>query len=102
MNPEEFPQKAYSLFFPVWLVFLVFALVQGAHLVDDFRQYSQIKSIRTQFKPALTQAQTVNQTTEAVGRDLVAIAPNSPEAAKIISEFKIRIGSPAGARPNQK
>jgi hypothetical protein len=102
MNPGEFPQKTYSPFWSVWLVFMVFLLVQCAHLAEDFRARSQMKAMRTQFKPALIQAQTVNQTTEAVGRDLVALAPNSSEAAKIISEFKIRVGSPAGARPTQK
>ena len=68
MNSSDLPLKSYSPFWPVLLVFLVLFVVQCAHLVDDFRQRSQISWVRAQLKPALAQAQTINQTTESVGR----------------------------------
>ena len=101
MNPSDLPQKTYSPFCPLITVFLVFLFVQCAHLVDDVRQRSQINAVRAQMKTGLAQAQTVNQTTESVGRDLVALSSNSAEAAKIISEFKIRV-NPITTRPNPK
>ena len=41
--------------------------------------------------------QTINQMTEAVGRDLLALAADSPEAARIIAEFKIQLNAQANS-----
>src|SRR6266404_1063493 len=95
MSSQDRPTKSYSAFWPVWVVFIVLVFLQGAYVLDDFKQRSQILATRAQIKPGLTQAQTINQTTESVGRELMALSTNSSEAAKIISEFKIKINAPA-------
>jgi len=95
MNASAGPSKSYSPFWPLWGVFAVLVFLQTEYVLDDFNQRSQILATRAQLKSNLTKAETINQTTEAVGRELVSISTNSPEAAKIISEFKIKINSPA-------
>jgi hypothetical protein len=88
-------EKICSPFWPVWVVFLTLIFLQSTYLLNDFKQQSQIKAARTQLKSALAQAQAVNQTTEAVGRELVALSGKSTEAARIVAEFKIKVNPPA-------
>ncbi|MBI3850771.1 MAG: hypothetical protein HY298_10935 [Verrucomicrobia bacterium] len=95
MNPPNTTVNTYSPFWALCVLFVTLLFLQTTYLIDDFKQKSQIQAARAQFKPTLTQAQNISQTTEAVGRELVALAPNSPEAAKIISEFKIQLNKPA-------
>jgi hypothetical protein len=101
MTSTDLPQKSYTPFCALLFVFLVFLGVNAAHVFYDLRQRSMISAAQAQLKEGTKQAQTINQTTEALGRDLVALSTNSPEAAKIISEFKIKI-NPSAPRPNQK
>ena len=96
MNPQNTAGKIYS---PCWALGLVFAtliFLQAWYVKDDFNQRSQIKAAGAQLKGLVGQAQTISQTTEAVGRELVALAAaDSEEAKKIIAEFKIQINKPA-------
>jgi len=98
MNSPTTAAKTYSPFWALCLLFATLMFLQATYLIDDFKQKSQIEAARAQLKGALTQAQTISQTTEAVGRELVALAPTSPEAAKIIAEFKIQLNQPAAAK----
>jgi hypothetical protein len=91
--------NVYSPFWPVFIVFATLIFVQAAYVIGDFQQQSQLKTARAQLQPLMVQAQTINQTTEAVGRELMAMSTNSPEAAKIIKEFKIQLNHPAGSPP---
>lgn len=99
MNPQSTDNrnamKTYSPFWALLLLCATLGFLQSTYLIDDFKQKSQIQAARAQLKPTLTQAQTISQTTEAVGRELVALGAGSPEAAKIISEFKIQLNQPA-------
>ena len=103
MNPQDTDTrqmtKTYSPFWALCILFVTLIFLQASYLRDDFKQQSQIQTARTQLKPALTQAQTISQTTEAVGRELVTLSADSPEAAKIISEFKIQLNKPP--QPNK-
>ena len=95
MTPPGTTAKNYSPFWALLVLCATLIFLQATYLMDDFKQKSQIQTARSQVKPALAQAQTISQTTEAVGRELVTLAVNSAEAAKIISEFKIQLNQPA-------
>ena len=95
--PTDDASRSYSPFWAILAVFVTLIFLQTTYVMGDFEQKSQIKAAGAQVKPQLTQAKTVNQTTEALGRDLVALSANSTEAAKIVAEFKIRLNAPAEA-----
>ena len=86
--------KTYSPFWALGLVFATLILMQAWYVKDDFQQRSQIKAASAQLKGLVSQAQTISATTEAVGRELVALSAGSEEAKKIIAEFKIQITKP--------
>ena len=97
MNSQTYNNLATKIYSPFWALCLLFATLialQISYVMSDFGLKSQLQAARAQLKPTLTQAQTVSQTTEAVGRDLVTLSANSTEAAKIISEFKIQLNTP--------
>ena len=85
-SPRE---KSYSPFWAIWIVFLTFVFLQASYFHDDFTQRSRIEAAETQLKTPLTQTLAINRTIEAVSRELLALAPDSAEAAKIIAEFNI-------------
>jgi len=99
MIPTQTSSDGRSVFWAVWSVFLVLVFLQGYYLVEDFRQRSQINASRAQLQKPLASARTINQTTEGIGRDLIALAPQSAEASKIISEFKIQVNTPPQQAP---
>lgn len=94
MNPQTRPSKTYSSFWALGLLIVTLMFLQTTYLIDDYKQKSQIEAARIQINPTLAQARTISQTTEAVGRELVTLAPDSPEAAKIIAEFRIQLNQP--------
>ena len=98
MNPQETDirsaPKRYSPFWALGLVFATLIFLQASYLIDDFKKQAQIQNARAYLKPALTHARTISQTTEAVGRELVALSAKSPEAARIVAEFKIQYNNP--------
>ena len=94
---ENDEDKVYSSFWPVWLVFLTLVVLQSIYIVEDVRERSQIKAAATQLTEPFKRAETVNQMTEAVGRELLALSTNSREAGKIIAEFKIQVNQPPQA-----
>ena len=92
--PDDAPGRIYSPFWVLTLVFLTLVFLQVVYLRGDFLKRDQIRAAREQLTAPLNKAQTINQMTEAVGRELLALAPDSPEAAKIIAEFKIQLNAP--------
>jgi len=98
MNPQNTAAKTYSPFWALGLVFATLIFLQAWYLKDDFNQRSQIEATQAQLKSLVGQAQTINQTTEAVGRELFALSSTSEEAARIITEFKIQLNQPAQSR----
>ena len=98
MNPSRTDSspgatRLYSPFCVLVLVFLTLLFLQAVYLRGDFIKHNQIRAARDQLNAPLAKAQTINQMTEAVGRELLALAPDSPEAAKIIAEFKIQLNT---------
>ena len=86
--------KTYSPFWALGLVFATLIFMQAWYVKEDFKQRSQINADSAQLKGLVGQAQTISDTTEAVGRELVALSAGSEEARKIIAEFKIQITKP--------
>ncbi|MGI8964983.1 MAG: hypothetical protein ACR2H1_02725 [Limisphaerales bacterium] len=85
----------YSSFWAVCAVFLTLGVVQSFYLKGVLDQRQQIQMADEQVKKLLPQAQTINQTVEKLGYELVALAnAKSVEANKIISEFKIHLNPP--------
>lgn len=89
--------EAYSPFWAILSVFTTLILLQVSSMIGDFSQRSQLKAARSQLQPMMAQAMTINQTTDAVGRELVAMSSTSAEAVKIINEFKIQLNKPTVA-----
>ncbi len=98
MSNQPTAAKTYSPFWALCLVFATLITLQIAYVINDIEQRSQIRVARAQLQPMLNKAQTISQTTEAVGRDLVTLSTSSAEAAKIIAEFKIQLNKPAEAK----
>ena len=97
--------RRYSPFWALSLIFLTLIVFQGSFVLDDLKQYrqaaqqrDQIQNARDRLKGPLAQAQTLNQTTEALSRELLALSSNSVEAASIIAEFKIQVNNPPPGR----
>lgn len=93
--------RGYTPFWALCLVFLPLIFLQIMYLVEDYREREQILKQREQYQTAGTQlngplarAQTIGQTTDAIGRELLTLSSNSPEAASIISEFRIQLNRP--------
>lgn len=94
MNHQNTVAKTYSPFWALVLVFATLIFLQAWYLKDDLSQRSQIEATQAQLKSLVGQAQTISQTTEAVGRELFALSSSSEEAARIITEFKIQLNQP--------
>ena len=85
----------YSPFWPIFVVFLTLAVMQGFYLRSALVQRAQMKVNDEQITKVLPQARTINQMVENVGHELIALSnAKSTEAAKIISEFKIQMNAP--------
>ena len=97
MNPpsDAAQKQKYSPFWALVLLIGTLIFLQTAYVADDIRQRSQIEAARAQLKGLLGHAQTISQTTDSIGRELVALAAKSDEAARIIAEFRIQIDNPA-------
>ena len=94
MNPPSTP-RIYSPFWALGLLIITLIFLQAWYVKDDFSQRSRINAESAQLQGLVRQAQTISQTTEAVGRELVALSAESEEAKKIIVEFKIQLNQPA-------
>ena len=94
MNAQSTAAQEYSPFWALSLLIVTLIFLQTWYVVEDFKQRSEIEAARAQLKGLVGQAQTISQTTEAVGRELVVLATHSEEATKIIAEFKIQIDNP--------
>jgi len=96
------PVKTYSSFTPILLLILPFLFVNGIQISNTFSQRNELSKVRTQTEKMqgeldkiLPQAKAINDTIEGMLRDLVAMAPNSPGAQKIVTDFQIRLADSA-------
>jgi len=90
--------RAWSPFWPVLLVFISFLAIQCVYLKNALQQRRQMQdSIAQADTQMIPRANELNKAVESLGRDLVEMAPNSPEAMKIVNEFKIQLNNPPAA-----
>jgi len=86
-NNTNNPSRTYSPFCGVTVVFLTFIVLQGIGVKNVFQQRENLQSTRAELQKILPQAQTINQTVENLGRDLLSMT--NKEARQIIADFKI-------------
>ena len=75
--------QPFTSFWAVWIVFATLAVLQASYCLEDSNQRSRLEAADVQLKTALARATTVSRTMDAVGREVLALASDSPEAAKI-------------------
>jgi hypothetical protein len=96
-DPAHSPGR-YSPFWSVFAVFVVLIFLQAVYLIEDFKQRSQLKAGQTELAKAVAQGQTITQTAERVGHELLALAADkSAEAARIVADFQIKTNAPPQA-----
>jgi hypothetical protein len=94
-NPSP-PAPTYSAFLPTLAVFVALAAVHVIYLFGDLNERAQIKRAHAELGPLTGQAARVMKVVDDLSKDLVALAgANDPEAAKIVTEFKIKTNQPA-------
>jgi hypothetical protein len=91
------PPDARTPFWALLLLLATLTFLQVAYLIDDINERNRILAARSQMKAVLDNAIVITQTTDAVGRELVARSSQSPEAAKIVTEFNLKLNKPANA-----
>ena len=72
--------------------YVALAFWQALSFVDDSQDRDRLMLTENQLRASLSQVRAVNQTLDAVGRELVVLAPDSFEAARIVNEYKIKVG----------
>ncbi len=94
----DVPSRVWSPFWPVLLVFISSLAIQCVYLKNALQQRRQMQdSIAQADTQMVPRANELNKAVESLGRDLVELAPNSPEAMKIVNEFKIQLNAAPAA-----
>ena len=93
--------ETYSPFWPIFIVFAVFLLLQVLEVKNRITQRQQMTAASTQLTSLVPKAQTIQKTLENVGHDLMTLSDGKTnEAAKIIAEFGIQMNAPTTATPS--
>jgi hypothetical protein len=93
------PARSYSAFYPILVVFIALAAMHVVYLFADLNERAQIKRARAELAPLGSQAARLMKIVDDLRRDLVALAgANNAEAAKIVTDFKLKTNQPA-AKP---
>lgn len=79
--------QTYSPFWALTAVFLTFLILQAMNLKASFDQRTRLKETQAQMEKLVPQANTINQTVENLGRDLLSMT--NQEARQIVADFKI-------------
>jgi len=96
---DENTVKRYSSFTPILILVLSFLFVNVIQIWGTVGQRSDLLKLRSQVSEVLAKAQTINETSEGILRDLVAMAPNSPGAQKIVTDFQVRVNGAQNSAP---
>ena len=81
----------YSPFWPLLVLLGALAVQQGLYLFDAVGERADLLATQLERQPKLAKAVTANEAIERLGRDLMALAPRSPEAATIVADFKMKL-----------
>ncbi|MSU34303.1 MAG: hypothetical protein EXS36_04195 [Pedosphaera sp.] len=94
-NSASVSSQLYSPFWPLFAFFAALSYLQATYLVADFPQLRELKGARSELENSLTQSRVVSRLIDAVSGELLAMAAQSSEAAKIVAEFKIQLDKPS-------
>lgn len=102
-DETEYAEKRFSSFTPILILVLSFLFVNVIQITNTISQrgelkkaHTQVEALQVELDKVLPQAKTINDTIEGLLRDLVAMAPNSPGAQKIVTDFQIRLADQNG------
>lgn len=97
-NETSSSVRQFSPFWAIVLIVVSLLFLNIAQLTNTFNQRSQIIAAKTEMEKNLPKAQFINQTFEALGRDLLALAPSNQTVAKLVQELGLR-QNPAAPAP---
>ena len=86
----------YSPFWPLFAFFAALMYLQATYVVNDYIQLREMRGAHAQLQGSLTKSRVVSPMIEAVSGELLTLAAESKEAAKIVAEFKIQVHVPPG------
>jgi hypothetical protein len=89
-SPASTP-KNYSPFWPIALVFLTMTAIQRVYIFNTWQTRKTLLATQSEIQSLLPRAKMLNEMVESIGRDLVALSDGKNEAAKIVSEFEIKL-----------
>ncbi|MDX6765576.1 MAG: hypothetical protein SFU85_02175 [Candidatus Methylacidiphilales bacterium] len=94
--------KNYSPFTPLVIVLAALVLFSSFDLFVTLRQRSALGAQWSQMVKVLPEAQRINQTMISISRDLIALAPRSPGAKRLVEDFKIQAVRPSAPDKKEK
>jgi len=77
--------------------FAALMYLQATYVVNDYIQLREMRGALSQLQGSLTKSRVVSPMIEAVSGELLTLAAESKEAAKIVAEFKIQVHVPPGS-----
>lgn len=83
-------ERNYSFFPALVLVLTAFAVSLGVEVFAGFKQRELLRQQEEALAKVLPEAQRINSTMTALTRDLLALAPHSAGARKIVEDMRIQ------------
>src|SRR5262245_24841790 len=95
MRPEKdsSTQAAYSPFWAIFVVFVIFIFLQSVTLQENFARRDVFIATQAQLQQSLAKATDINQMVDDVGRDILDLSARSEEARKIVAEHHIKLNA---------
>lgn len=97
MNNPEYQKQTYSPFWPMLLVTLSLALVLLWNLILTVQQCIAAVRLRDQQESMVVQAAQAEERLKQMMVDLLLLAKTDPEAATIVSKYRIAFTPPAAS-----
>jgi hypothetical protein len=87
------PQKTFSSFWPLLIVFLSILAIQSFHLKSAWEQNEQLKVALNNMTDPVKQAVQIDQTIEGLGKDLYSMKDSNAAANEIVTNLGIRLNA---------
>jgi hypothetical protein len=97
---EPAREKLYTAFWPVFLVFLFFNLTAIWQIVGSVKTKHNLEQALAKLDEGVAQSQAKASALTGLAHDLLELAPSSPVAQQIVTDFKIKVRNqvaPTGA-----
>ena len=102
MAPVASESKTYSVFWPLTLALVSLIVLLSWNLFVTIRQNEGLQVAKYQVWQASAQSVQAEQKLKSMLSDLMDLAPQDAEAARIIKKYKITQNSPAAAAPKAR